>query len=52
MLKEVELLVAGALDEIRAVVFLALGFDVTVLADDLVALLSSERRIRQDDIVA
>jgi len=51
VLEEIELLVARGLGEILAVIFLALGLDVAVGADDLVALLLAEWRIGQDDVV-
>jgi hypothetical protein len=50
VLQEIELLVRGRDKEILAVVILALGVDLAVVADDAIALLLAERRIGQDYI--
>jgi hypothetical protein len=51
VLQEVELLVRSRHEEILAVVILALGIDLAVVAHDPVALLLAEGRIGQDHVV-
>ena len=51
VLQEIELLVRGRHEEILAVVILALGIDLAVVANDPVALLFAERRVGQDHVV-
>ena len=51
MLEKIELFVARGLVEILAVIFLALGLNLSVGADDLVALLFAEWRIGQHHVV-
>jgi hypothetical protein len=51
VLQEVQLLVASRLDEIRAVVFLPFALDLTIVANDLVTLLATERWIGEDYVV-
>jgi hypothetical protein len=50
VLQEIELLVRGRYEEVLAVVILALGVDLTVIADDAVALLLADRRVGQNHV--
>ena len=51
VLQEVELLVRGGDEEVRALVVLPLGVDRAVVANDLVALLLAEGRIGQHHVI-